>query len=259
MISLWYLQIYNTALKHAPILTHIRSTLERLDLEGNHIASIPSGYFDNCSKINNINFRRNYLAKVPDLFGVAHSVGRLHFGFNQIADVGNLYKYHFPRLHLIDLNCNLLEFIYVQPRLKWPNVVSLHVEENPVKNIELSLPYDNVKRFWIALGVNRIICHTTSKWNHFCQRAVSRFSPGQTYIQINCTQNLYIVGTCNNGGELPDRRVALTYQSLRRDLFASADLLSIGLLGLNLSEIVIKTRTFSLKKTCLKMSTVKRR
>ena len=95
LTSLRHLLIYGTALKHAPSLTNIRSTLESLNLASNNIASIPPRYFDNCSQINYISLKRNQLPVLPDLFGVAHSVVTLLFRHNQISDIGNLYKYHF--------------------------------------------------------------------------------------------------------------------------------------------------------------------
>ena len=200
MTSLRYLRIYNTALRHAPILSHIRSTLERLDLDGNQIYSIPSGYFHNCSRIFYINCRRNKLASLPDFFGVVHSVVSLLFGFNQIADIRNLYTYRFPLLTVIDLTSNLIESTYVQPRLMWPKVGSFQLRNNPLNTIELPLPYGDVKGFWLDLGVNPIVCNVTSKWKRFCKTCVDRLR-GQITIRMACTHNLYIEGTCYNEGE----------------------------------------------------------
>ena len=200
MTSLRYLRIYNTALRHAPILTHIRSTLERLDLVGNQISSMPSGYFDNCNKVFYINCRRNKLASLPDFFVVVHSVVSLLFGYNQIADIRNLYKYRFSLLQVIDLASNLIESTYVQPRLMWPKVGSFQLRNNPLNTIELPLPYGDVKGFWLDLGVNPIVCNVTSKWRRFCKTCVD-WLPGQIYIRVKCTHNLHIERLCYDEGE----------------------------------------------------------
>ena len=204
LTSLRHLLIYGTALKHAPILTHIRSTLESLDLASNNIASIPPRYFANCSQINYISLKRNQLAVLPDLFGVAHSVVTLLFRHNQIRDIGNLYKYHFSLLQVIDLSSNLIQSIDVLSRLNWTKVRTLSVYENPIEIVVLPLPYDNARRFWLHLGNNPVSCNITSRWNQFCERDVTRFAR-KMHIRMNCTHNLLVLGICYDDPHLPGR------------------------------------------------------
>ena len=95
----------------------------------------------------------------------------------------------------------------------------------------LRLTTENTLKFWIIRATHGW-CKPLTNWGRM------------THICIN---ELNIIGSDN--GLLPDRRQAI--------IWTNAGILPIGPLRTNFSEILIETLTFSSKKMCLKVSSVK--
>ena len=100
--------VRNGLLIQAPPITPIHPRVEQLVLVNNYITTISDDYFNNCTKLSNVNFGGNAFQLLPSLFSVTVSLKTLDFSHNLICDITSLKEATFLNLGKIMLQGNYI-------------------------------------------------------------------------------------------------------------------------------------------------------
>ena len=117
----------------APSIQPVAHTLRDLDLSRNDISELPLDYFYGCNMLTRISLGNNIFAAIPNLTKVC---GNLEFFFmndNRLSNIDMLYQTQFPRLKLLNLDNNDIDF-FPYPKWRWPRLSTLHLQENRIKS-----------------------------------------------------------------------------------------------------------------------------
>ena len=98
--------VRNGLLIQAPSIIAIRPRIEQLVLVNSYITHISDDYFNNCTKLSNVNFGGNAFQLLPSLFSIAESLTILDFSHNLISDITTLKQATFLNLAKIRLQGN---------------------------------------------------------------------------------------------------------------------------------------------------------
>ena len=119
------ISVKNGLLSQAPSIISIRPRIETLSLHNNYITSLSDDYFNNCTKLCNVNFGGNAFQRLPNLFSIALTLGALDFSYNFVSDITTLKAATFPQLWKISLQGNrITNFVGMTtlPKLKHLNL-----------------------------------------------------------------------------------------------------------------------------------------
>ena len=98
--------VRNGLLIQAPSIIAIRPRIEQLILVNSYVTNISDDYFNNCTKLYNVNFGGNAFQLLPSLFSIAESLTILDFSHNLISDITTLKQATFLNLAKIRLQWN---------------------------------------------------------------------------------------------------------------------------------------------------------
>ena len=96
----------NCLLSKAPSIISICSSVEKLYFKNNNITNVSYYFFNNCTKLYNVNFEGNSFQRLPSLLSIALTLGFLDVSHNFISDITTLETATFSQIVVIRLQGN---------------------------------------------------------------------------------------------------------------------------------------------------------
>ena len=73
-----------------PSISAVCTTLRSLSFMQNHITYISDGYFQNCDRLDSVNFSFNRLEYFPNISYISDTIGYFDLSYNMIGETGSL-------------------------------------------------------------------------------------------------------------------------------------------------------------------------
>ena len=192
------LGIISCPLDNPPPLRDITTSLVILTLQRNELSDFEDSYFENCTFLEELVIAHNFLTAIPNLSGASLSLKTLKLYSNRITDVFNLYDGPFPSLRDVDLSDNNILAFCFQPRIVWPDLGVIHLDETNLSHVYVPHDYGVV----LYLAETPIHCDFRMSWLRRCQN-IRNMSGVRTLlvcgnktdlVNIRCASPLHVAG-----------------------------------------------------------------
>ena len=117
-------------------LTHIKSTLEQLDLTNNKIRFIPLNYFHGCRISGKVIFSHTRISSLPDLGYISDTLYELWFPGNLLRSVDIPENVTFPQLNCLSFRSNFISFLDISFISSMPSLRALYLSRNNITQLQ---------------------------------------------------------------------------------------------------------------------------
>ena len=186
LTKLQNLDISHNQLTIAPLLLHVKNTLQTLDLSWNRITHIGDTYFNLCWKINNVFLDNNQLIEIPNVKNVAQTIAFLSLGFNNISDVKSINGISFPVLKSSHLASNQIRSFCLPPVKFAPRLRDVVLQSNYLSIIDFSHANDSRSpQVEVFLAHNPWHCNDSLYWTQQCTHREPNFLNCMGWLMVD--------------------------------------------------------------------------
>ena len=175
--NLKQLRLERCLLRRMPPICHVKDTLHTLIINGNSVANIPGGYFDDCDKLAVISLANNKLTHFPDVSPIHQSLTSLSVISNQISTIPIfMVENKFVSLKYLMVSDNKIHSFPPSLISTCPNMQEFFITNNNLHTLEKSAFEGKHSGVTVTLAFNPWSCDSALAW--LCDVQMKNYSYG---------------------------------------------------------------------------------